>query len=191
MVEGMGIWSISDPFDQPFKARLAAQELAPLATKILVAFVTNKFYFCRMAKKSSFDLQDFLPYMLNQAAEASSADFQAYYKDRYGMLRTEWRVLFHLGRYGKMTAKEICSRAKIHKTKVSRAVRALEEKKLLSRTALESDRRNDLLTLTRQGNEVFDDLAKAAEDYDKKLSEPFSAEEQAILKSCLARIAKL
>ena len=144
-----------------------------------------------MAKKSSFDLKDFLPYMLNQAAEASSADFQAYYKDRYGMLRTEWRVLFHLGRYGEMTAKEICSRARIHKTKVSRAVRALGEKQLLSRTALESDRRNEILALTRQGLEVFNDLAKAAEAYDWKLNQPFSPEEQAILKSCLARIAKL
>jgi len=56
-----------------------------------------------MSQKDAFDLQDFLPYLLNQAADASSLGFQKYYKDRYGMLRTEWRVLFHLGRYGAMT----------------------------------------------------------------------------------------
>ncbi len=144
-----------------------------------------------MSEKNGFDLRDFLPYMLNQAAEASSAAFQAYYKGRYGMLRTEWRVLFHLGRYGRMTAKEICIRAKIHKAKVSRAVSALGAKQLLSRTTLKSDRRNEMLALTSQGQAVFDDLAKAAEICDKQLTEPFSEAEQAILKSCLARIAKL
>jgi DNA-binding MarR family transcriptional regulator len=49
------------------------------------------------------------------------------------MLRTEWRVLFHLGRYGAMSAREISRRAGIHKTKVSRAVAALERKRFLER----------------------------------------------------------
>ena len=48
-----------------------------------------------------FQLQQFLPYLLNQAAEVSSLEFQQIYKDRYGMLRTEWRVLFHLCLYGR------------------------------------------------------------------------------------------
>ena len=73
-----------------------------------------------MNEKDDFALQDFLPYLLNRAAEESSLGFQKHYKNRYGMLRTEWRVLFHLGNYGEMTAKEIGSRAKIHKTKISR-----------------------------------------------------------------------
>ncbi|NHX28398.1 MarR family transcriptional regulator, partial [Escherichia coli] len=33
-----------------------------------------------------FDLGDFLPYALNQAAEITSLGFQRAYKDRYGML---------------------------------------------------------------------------------------------------------
>ncbi|WP_446720123.1 MarR family transcriptional regulator, partial [Leisingera sp. ANG-S] len=56
------------------------------------------------------------------------------------MLRTEWRVLFHLGNYGQMTAKEIGSRAKIHKTKISRAVAKLSEKRFVTRTRDENDR---------------------------------------------------
>ena len=51
-----------------------------------------------MQDDAPFDLRDFMPYLLNQAADASSRDFQSYYKGKYGMLRTEWRVLFHLGR---------------------------------------------------------------------------------------------
>ena len=70
-----------------------------------------------MENSDTFDLQLFLPYLLNQAAEESSLSFQRVYKDRYGMLRTEWRVLFHLGIFGQMTARDIGLRARLHKTK--------------------------------------------------------------------------
>jgi len=41
------------------------------------------------AVETDFDLSAFLPYMLNRAAEASSAGFQAAYRDRYGRDRRE------------------------------------------------------------------------------------------------------
>ena len=104
-----------------------------------------------MTEKDDFTLQDFMPFLLNRAAEEASLGFQRHYKDRYGMLRTEWRVLFHLGTYGQMTAKEIGSRAKIHKTKISRAVAKLSEKRFVSRTRDENDRRTEHLELTPPG----------------------------------------
>ena len=51
-----------------------------------------------------FDLESFLPYLLNQAAEATSRAFQAVYRDRYGMTRTQWRVLAHLDRSGAVSS---------------------------------------------------------------------------------------
>ena len=140
---------------------------------------------------SDFDLKDFTPYLLNLAAETSSAGFQAHYKDRYGMLRTEWRVLFHLGRYGAMTAKEICDRARIHKTKVSRAVSALEDKRYLSRKAQTADRRLETLSLTPAGQSVFKVLYKEAARFDEDMMAQFSPNERAVLRKCLTRIADL
>ena len=75
-----------------------------------------------MDEKDDFDVQFFLPYLLNQASEVASGGFQKIYKDSYGMLRTDWRVLFHLGIYGRMTARDIGRMAQVHKTKISRAV---------------------------------------------------------------------
>ncbi len=138
-----------------------------------------------------FDLSRFLPYALNQAAEATSIGFQTYYRQRYGMLRTEWRVLFHLGRYGAMTAKEICERASLHKTKVSRAVHALEQKRFIVRTIQEQDRRHETLSLTHQGEGVYADLFEAAKAYDAKLSAHFTETEREILNRCLEKIAEL
>jgi DNA-binding MarR family transcriptional regulator len=138
-----------------------------------------------------FDLSQFLPYALNQAAEAASMGFQQHYRQRYGMLRTEWRVLFHLGRYGQLTAKEICARASLHKTKVSRAVRALEQKRYLVRDVLEQDRRHETLALTGSGGAVYRDLFHAAKAYDAAISASFTAQEREILDRCLVRIAAM
>lgn len=142
-----------------------------------------------MAQKDDFNLRDFLPYLLNQAAEESSLAFQQVYKGRYGMLRTEWRVLFHLGMYGQMTAKEISERSLIHKTKVSRAVQRLAERRFLTRTRDETDRRSEHLELTAAGRAAYQDLRKVAEDYDDKLEAQFTRGEVAMLRVMLRRLA--
>ncbi|MGH1331714.1 MAG: MarR family winged helix-turn-helix transcriptional regulator [Paracoccaceae bacterium] len=140
---------------------------------------------------TDFDLKDFLPYVLNLAAEEASLSFQRHYKERYGMLRTEWRVLFHLGRYGEMTAKEICTRARIHKTKVSRAVAALEGRRFVRRKEVASDRRHALLSVTAQGRAAFQELFEKARAFDDQLAAQFSKEDEAVLRKCLRQLAKL
>jgi len=142
-----------------------------------------------MAQKDTFDLADFLPYMLNQAAEGSSLAFQQIYKGRYGMLRAEWRVLFHLGMYGQLTAKEISQRSKIHKTKVSRAVQKLAARRFLTRTRDDRDRRSEHLALTPAGMAAYMDLRKVAEEYDDKLEAQFTRGEVAMLRVMLRRLA--
>ena len=144
-----------------------------------------------MSKPDDFDLADFLPYLMNQAADVLSLEFQNIYKGRYGMLRTEWRVLFHLGRYGPMTAKQICDRARLHKTKVSRAVAALEDKRFLERHVRETDRRHAELRLTQQGARVFEDLRSEAQSYDEALRNRLTEAEAEMLHRCLRRISDL
>lgn len=144
-----------------------------------------------MPEKDDFDLQNFLPYLLNQAAEASSLSFQQIYKDRYGMLRTEWRVLFHLGIYGRMTAREIGARSKMHKTKISRAVQALGERRFLTRMTDPEDRRQEWLDLTAQGQAAYRDLRGVAMDYDAALSERLTPEEDRALRAALIKLAAL
>lgn len=144
-----------------------------------------------MSHDSTFSLSLFLPYLLNQAAETASREFEQHYRARYGMLRTEWRVLFHLGLYGDMTAKRICDLAALHKTKVSRAVAALEEKRLLTRETIPSDRRNERLSLTRNGRSVFAELEESAKAYDAKLTQDFNEDEARRLRQALMRLAGL
>ncbi len=140
-------------------------------------------------EKDEFELRNFLPFLLNQAAEESSLEFQRVYKDRYGMLRTEWRVLFHLGNHGEMTARDIVIRAKIHKTKVSRAVSRLQQRRYLQRLRDENDRRVERLSLTSAGQRVYRELSGIARDYDAKLASRFTTGEAALLRMMLRRLA--
>jgi DNA-binding MarR family transcriptional regulator len=119
--------------------------------------------------KADFDLDEFLPYLLNQAAEVTTQNFQAVYKAEYGMTRTQWRVMANLGKHGTMTASEICRLTYIEKTKMSRAVQVLEEKGFLSRSMIAGDRRSERLSLTSVGKASFRALGHKANAFDLEL----------------------
>ena len=141
-----------------------------------------------MPDTGDFDLETFLPYLLNQAAEATSRSFQTIYKSAYGMTRTQWRVLANLGKFGSMTARDICAISHIEKTKVSRAVSALEDDGLLTRTISPQDRRAELLSLTEKGRAVFADLGQRAIAYDRALRAQLGPDIAAKLDALLRRI---
>lgn len=143
-----------------------------------------------MTKADDFDLQAFLPYLLNQAAEEASLGFQKVYKDHYGLLRSEWRVLFHLGIFGRLTATEIGSKGKVHKTKISRAVQRLADRRLVKRARSEEDRRVEWLELTPAGQKVYSDLRDVAKDYEAGLAAQLDEAEVQALKGMLRKLAK-
>lgn len=122
-----------------------------------------------------FDLEQFLPYLLNQAAEATSRSFEQIYSAKYGMTRTQWRVMANLGKFGAMTAKDICKTSHIEKTKVSRAIVALEDRNFLIRQVSANDRRAENLTLTTNGQRTFKELGQRALDYDRQLRDHLGA----------------
>jgi DNA-binding MarR family transcriptional regulator len=138
-----------------------------------------------------FDLQDFLPYLLNQAAEATSRGFEVTYKARYGMTRTQWRVLANLGRFGAMTARDICRISHIEKTKVSRAVAALEAELMLARAPSHEDGRSEILSLTPRGQEVFADLGQRALRFDAELRGKLGPEVAMRIDAILREIIRL
>jgi DNA-binding MarR family transcriptional regulator len=137
---------------------------------------------------SGFDLEAFLPYLLNQAAEATSHRFQTIYRERHGFTRTQWRVLANLGKFGAMTARDICAISQIEKTKVSRAVAALEQAGILARAPSETDRRAEVLSLTPRGREVFTELGSLAVTFDQHLRDSLGRKDAEKLTALLRRL---
>ena len=138
-----------------------------------------------------FALDGFLPYLLAQAAETTSARFASTYRDRYGMHRTDWRVLFHLGTRGSRTATEVARAGRIHKTKVSRALARLEAMRFVARARRPEDRRVETLALTAAGWRAYRDLRGEAEAFERRLLGEMPPAEVDALKRALARLADL
>lgn len=115
-------------------------------------------------------LEEFLPYRLMRLADTVSREFAKTYRDRHGLTRPEWRVFATLGEFGTMTATAIGAHSAMHKTKVSRAVAALEKRQWLERTTHEADRRVEHLTLTNAGQAAYRDMVPVAREFERKLA---------------------
>jgi len=115
-------------------------------------------------------LEDFLPHRLNVLSSLVSQALTRVY-GRHGIGIPEWRVLVTLGENGVMTGKAVGAQTHMHKTKVSRAVAQLEQRKLVARRANRADLREAFLTLTPAGRAVYEELAPSALEFMNRLAE--------------------
>jgi DNA-binding MarR family transcriptional regulator len=123
-------------------------------------------------------LEDFLPHQLNVLSSLVSQALTRVY-GRYGIGIPEWRVLVTLGESGTMTGKEVGRHTHMHKTKVSRAVAQLEERRLLTRKANRADLRESFLSLTPAGRTIYEELAPRALEFTLRLAEVVSPADRA------------
>lgn len=137
--------------------------------------------------RQSFDLAQFLPYLLNQAAEVTSRAFQDSYRD-HGLTRTEWRVMANLAAHPDLTASEIGRLTFTDKTKVSRAVQALEDAGWLLRQTDPQDRRRETLALTDAGRILCRQIELKALEFDAALRGKLGEGQAAALAETLARL---
>ncbi|WP_353187377.1 MarR family transcriptional regulator [Bosea sp. (in: a-proteobacteria)] len=116
-------------------------------------------------------LEEFLPYRLNRLAAAVSQAFRAVYGPHHDLTVPEWRVLATLGQFETMSAKAIGAHSAMHKTKVSRAVRALEERRWLARRESPDDRREEILRLTPLGRKSYAEIVPRALAFEARILE--------------------
>ena len=116
-----------------------------------------------------FDIDNFLPYRLSRVAERLSAHFMRFSGVGEEISWAEWQVLWSLGERIHKTAKAISGHSGLTKTKISRAVKALEDRRWLERCRDHDDRRFELLALTAPGMEGYAMLKRRATDYQRWL----------------------
>ncbi len=117
----------------------------------------------------TLDLESFLPYRLNRAAAAVSEELREVYGRKFGLTIPEWRLLATLAQFPRSTARSVGRHARLHKTKVSRAVQALEERRWLSRAENSADRREEFLTLTSLGLQAYRGIVPDMAAYEARL----------------------
>ncbi len=116
-----------------------------------------------------FDLQQFLPYQLNVAADRVSRRLARLYGAESGISMPEWRVLAHLLQSGSVSVKDIHERVDMEKSKVSRAATRLEEAGLVEKREHEEDRRLVSLSLTAAGKDLMRRLVEIADAFQAEL----------------------
>jgi DNA-binding MarR family transcriptional regulator len=141
------------------------------------------------AEKPLLQLEGFLPHRLNVLSSLVSQALTQVY-DKYGIGIPEWRVLVTLGQFGVMTGKAVGAHTHMHKTKVSRAVAQLEERKFVTRKANRADLREAFLSLTPTGRSVYEELAPRAREFTEKLSEVISASDRAAFDRAVALLTQ-
>ncbi len=122
------------------------------------------------ADSAPLKLEEFLPHRLNVLSSLVSQALTRVY-GRYGIGIPEWRVLVTLGVNGVMTGKALGAHTHMHKTKVSRAVAQLEQRKFLTRRANRADLRESFLSLTPAGRTVYEEVAPRALEFTDRLAE--------------------
>ncbi len=135
-------------------------------------------------------LEEFLPYRLNVLATLVSQALSRIYVDRYGIGVPEWRVLVTLGQYGIMTGKAVGAHSHMHKTKVSRAVAELENRKLIARRANRADLRESFLSLTPAGRAIYEDLAPGALAFAQRLAEAIDPADRPAFERAVERLTE-
>ncbi|MBS7702613.1 DNA-binding MarR family transcriptional regulator [Chelatococcus asaccharovorans] len=124
-------------------------------------------------------LSRFIPYRLNVLAQVVAEGLGRIYEKRFGFGLPEWRTIALLGELGEMTARDIGAHTRMHKTKVSRATAALEDRGLVERRANERDRREAFLSLTPEGRALYTEIIPLAISYAEQLIKDIPAEELA------------
>ena len=132
---------------------------------------------------SKLALEHFLPYRLNRLSSAVSQQFRAVYGPHHDLTVPEWRVLATLGQFETMSAKAIGAHSAMHKTKVSRAVRALEERRWLKRRESPDDRREEILRLTPLGRQTYAEIIPRALAFEAQILEKLGPDAGPLLTS--------
>jgi DNA-binding MarR family transcriptional regulator len=134
-------------------------------------------------------LESFLPYRLVRAGVIFSRALRTVYGPDYDLSVSEWRVFATLGEFEEMGAKAIGAHSSMHKTKVSRAVRVLEDRRCLRRRDSVEDRREELLSLTLLGRKAYERLVPRVLEFEQRMKETLGDDADAFLRA-LARLER-
>ncbi len=85
---------------------------------------------------------------------------------------------------------EISSRLKIDKGTTARALKKLEDQELITRVKDKEDKRANIIYLTEKSKDLKEDVYKAFDEWNKKISENLTKEEEEMLKTLLEKVCK-
>lgn len=114
-------------------------------------------------------LNQFLPYRMVNLAKRISDSFSEIYMHDFGVTVPEWRILAVLAESGQQNARDIGEITSMDKSKVSRAVKQLEDKGYLIKEKDKNDNRASYLSLSEAGKELYFNIVPRALGWEERL----------------------
>ncbi|MFD4902605.1 MarR family winged helix-turn-helix transcriptional regulator [Streptomyces sp. NPDC057699] len=134
-------------------------------------------------------ISELLSYRLTRTSSALSRSAALRYRREFDVSLGEWRSLALIAADPTLTLNRLARRAGLDKAQMSRVVRGLVERGLVTRT--ESTGRSRQLALTDSGIEVYRGLIRAANERDAAFAAALSQDETLVLGRALEKLAEL
>lgn len=133
-------------------------------------------------------LDKFLPYRLSIASNRVSSAVATAYQALFALKIPEWRLIAVIAEGQAMTQQALGVATQMDKVTVSRAAIALVDRGLVVRAANPDDQRSHLLSLSAEGQALYESVAPKALALEAAVFGGFSGEEMAQFAAMLERI---
>ena len=129
-------------------------------------------------KKAKLPMRDFahsLPMALLQARESAMRRFRPMLR-RHGLTEQQWRVIRGLAEIEGLEVSELAERCMLLAPSLTRILQFLESKRYVKRTRVVTDQRRSIVSLTREGRRLFEEVAPDSEACYAEIEEAFGKE---------------
>ena len=109
--------------------------------------------------------------------------------EKYALQPLEGKILYFL-RKGCCTQEDVCIYFDMDKGRIARTLSELEDKGLVCRVVNENNKRQKLVSLTLQGNQVLSEIDRIFEKWDAVCFSGFTEEERRLYQDIVKRIAE-
>ncbi len=121
--------------------------------------------------RSELHMDSFLPSLIRNLSEGMALSMSRRITGPFRLTMTEWRIMLQLAEHEALSASDIVAYSAMEKSKVSRAIRNLEERGLVTREAATDDLRVKRLKMTETGRKRYEALVPRILDWEKELIE--------------------
>ncbi len=132
--------------------------------------------------KNNLDLENFFPYQFSILAQQMSEYIAQIYRHEYGLSRFEWRALAAIAQRPNSTAKDIMQITRLDKMQVSRAITKLTDNGYLTQQANPDDRRSTTLSLSENGQIIYEEIVPKVLEQEKALLDNLTPEQRSLFK---------
>jgi DNA-binding MarR family transcriptional regulator len=136
-----------------------------------------------------FNLDTFLPYRLSILSQAVSGLIANEYESQFGLTINQWRCLVIIQTHQPVTAKDIGSITLLDKMAISRALKILKKRSLISSTP-GLDARSQMLNLTKTGQKIYDEVIPIAINYETRLLSSLTTVQQSVLEGIIKKLTQ-